>query len=101
MLGICCCLRLSLVAESGACSLLAVSGLLIAVAFSCLRALALGAGFSILWAARGLSSVTRGLSCPVTCGIFLDQGSNPCFLHWQADSLPLDRQGSPVVSDLM
>ena len=29
------------------------------------------------------------------CGIFLDQGSNPCILHWQADSLPLSHQGSP------
>ena len=27
--------------------------------------------------------------CPVACGIFLDQGSNPCPLHWQADSYPL------------
>ena len=26
------------------------------------------------------------LSCPAACGIFLDQGSNPCPLHWQADS---------------
>ena len=30
--------------------------------------------------------VARGLSCPVTCGIFLDQGSNLYPLHWQADS---------------
>ena len=30
----------------------------------------------------------------VTCGIFLGQGSNPCSLHWQADSLPLDNQGN-------
>ena len=28
-------------------------------------------------------------------GIFLAQGSNPCFLHWQVDSLPLSHQGSP------
>ena len=28
-------------------------------------------------------------------GIFLTQGSNPCLLHWQADSLPLSHQGSP------
>ena len=31
-------------------------------------------------------------------GIFPTQGSNPrllCFLHWQADSLPLRRLGSP------
>ena len=29
------------------------------------------------------------------CGIFQDQGSNPCPLHWQEDSQPLDRQRSP------
>ena len=28
-------------------------------------------------------------SCSTTCGIFPDQGSNPCPLHWQADSQPL------------
>ena len=28
-------------------------------------------------------------------GIFLDQGSNPCPLHWQADSSPLYHQGCP------
>ena len=38
----------------------------------------------------------RGLSCSTVCGIFLDQGLNPCLLHWQADSLPLSHQGSPV-----
>ena len=27
-----------------------------------------------------------GLSCCAACGIFPDQGSNPCPLHWQADS---------------
>ena len=36
------------------------------------------------------------LSCSVACGIFPNQGSNPCLLHWQADSLPLSHQGSPV-----
>ena len=29
--------------------------------------------------------VARGLSCPEACGIFPDQESNPCFLHWQVD----------------
>ena len=29
-------------------------------------------------------------------GIFPTQGSNPCLLHWQADSLPLSYQGSPL-----
>ena len=36
------------------------------------------------------------LSCSVACGIFPDQGSNPCPLHWQADSYPLRHQGSPA-----
>ena len=36
----------------------------------------------------------HGLSCSVARGIFLDQGSNLCLLHWQADSLPLSHQGS-------
>ena len=40
--------------------------------------------------------VAHGLSCSAACGIFPDQGSNPCPLHWQADSQPLHHQGSPV-----
>ena len=39
--------------------------------------------------------VAHRLSCSVACGIFPDQGSNPCPLHWQADSQPLHHQGSP------
>ena len=39
--------------------------------------------------------VAHRLSCSVACGIFPDQGSNPCPLHWQADSQPLRHQGSP------
>ena len=39
--------------------------------------------------------VAHGLSCSVACGTFPDQGSNPCPLHWQADSQPLRHQGSP------
>ena len=30
-------------------------------------------------------------------GIFLTQGSNLCLLHWQANSLPLSHQGSPIL----
>ena len=37
--------------------------------------------------------MAHGLSCSAACAIFPDQGLNPCFLHWQADSLPLSRQG--------
>ena len=40
--------------------------------------------------------VAHGPSCSVACGIFPDRGSNPCPLHWQADSQPLRHQGSPV-----
>ena len=40
--------------------------------------------------------VAHGPSCSAACGIFPDQGSNPCVLHWQADSQPLRHQGSPV-----
>ena len=34
-------------------------------------------------------------------GIFLTQGSNPCLLPWQADSLPLSHQGSPFHGDFL
>ena len=44
---------------------------------------------------RGSAVVAHGLSCSMACGIFLDQGSNLCLLHQQADSLPLSHEGSP------
>ena len=46
--------------------------------------------------ARGLCSLQHtGLVAPQHVGSqFPDQGSNPCPLHWKADSLPLDHQGS-------
>ena len=40
--------------------------------------------------------VAHGPSCSTACGIFPDQGSNPCPLHWQADCQPLGHQGSPL-----
>ena len=44
------------------------------------------AGFSGLGALElRLSSCAR-LSCSAVCGIFPDQGLNPCLLHWPADS---------------
>ena len=52
------------------------------------------AGFSMQWllllwstGSRRLGSVVvaHGLSCSAARGIFLDQGSNPCDLHWQED----------------
>ena len=41
-----------------------------------------------------LNSCGHGFSCSEACGIFLDQGSNQCLLHWQMDSLPLSHQGN-------
>ena len=43
----------------------------------------------------GSAIVAHGPSCSAACGILPDQGSNPCPLHWQADSQPLCHQGSP------
>ena len=45
----------------------------------------------------GSVAVAHGPSCSVACGIFSDQGSNPCPLHWQADPQPLCHQGSPAL----
>ena len=50
--------------------------------------------------ARGLQSsgpaaVAHGPSGSAARGILPGQGSNPCPLHWQADSQPLRHQGSP------
>ena len=44
--------------------------------------------------------VAHGPSCPTACGIFLDQGLNPCLLHGQVDSLPLSHQESPIIAIL-
>ena len=53
----------------------------------------------LLWSTgsrrAGSVVVAHGLSCSAACGILPDQGSNPCPLHWQADSQPLRHQGSP------
>ena len=53
----------------------------------------------LLWSTgsrrAGSVVVAHGPSCSAACGIFPDQGSNPCPVHWQADSQPLRHQGSP------
>ena len=43
----------------------------------------------------GSVAVAHGPSCSAACGILPDQGSNPCPVHWQADSQPLRHQGIP------
>ena len=56
------------------------------------------AGFSLQWLlllqSTGSRAVAHRLSCSTACGIFLDQGLNPCTLHCKADSQPLGYQGS-------
>ena len=62
------------------------------------------AGLSLSWPLplRSTSSrhtgsvvVAHRPSHSAACGIFPDRGTNPCPLHWQADSQPLRHQGSP------
>ena len=57
--------------------LVAVHGLLIAV-----PSLGVERG---LQGARASVLVAHRLSCPTACGIFPDQGSHPCPVHWRAD----------------
>ena len=89
-----------LVVVSRDCCLIAVRGFLIAVA-----SLAVECGLWGVWAsvvaALGLSSCgSQALGHSfnsygkqtwlfTVCGVFLDQGSNLCLLHWQAESLAL------------
>ena len=99
-LGLCCFTGFSLVVASGGCSLVVVCGLLI------VEHRLQGAEASMA-VAHGLSSVAPGLqctrsvvvlqelSCSMACGIFPDQGSKPCLLLWQANSVPLRIPGKP------
>ena len=73
--------RLSLVAVSGGYSSLRCAGFSLLLQSTGSRR----AGFSSCgtWASV---AVAHGLSCSAACGILPDRGSNPCPLHWQADS---------------
>ena len=85
VLGLCCCLQ----AFSSCCEwelLSSCSARTYCQDFACWRAQVLGC--------VGFRAVAYGLSCIVQYGIFPDQGSNPCPLHWQADCQPLDHQES-------
>ena len=103
--------RLLLVSESGDYSIVASLQASDCGGFSCCGAWALGSWASVV-AARGLSNcgsraldsgsavVAHRLNCPVACRISPDQGLNLCALYCQADSQPLDHQGSPTVDTL-
>ena len=42
--------------------------------------------------------MAHGPSCSVACGIFPDQGSNPCPLHWQVDSYHCTTREVPILA---
>ena len=86
VLGLHFCAGLPLVAASGGHSSSRCAGL------SLSRPLMLGSTGS---RRAGSVVVAHGPSCSAACGILPDQGSNPCPLHWQADSQPLHHQGIP------
>ena len=65
---------------------------------SCCRAQALRHTGSVvtapaLWS-TGSVAVAQGACCSMAHGIFSDQGSNPCLLHWQVNSSLLSRKRS-------
>ena len=78
---------LSLVAESGGHSSSQCAGLSLSRPLL-LRSTGSGRAGSVV--------VAHGSSCSAACGIFPDQGSNPCPLHWQADSQPLHHREAPL-----
>ena len=84
MLGLCCCVGFSLVM---------VHGLLIVQASLVTDHRLSGHGPQLQH--TGSLVAACELRCSVTHGIFPDEGSNPCLLHWQADSSPLSSQESP------
>ena len=99
MLGLHCSVGFSLVAASKGCSSLQCTS------FSLQRLPLLQSmgsrahGLQQLWH-TGSIVVLHGLSCSLVCGVFPNRGSNPCLLHWQADSLPPSHQESPILSQL-
>ena len=111
VLHFCCCAGFSLVAVGRGYSLVAVCRLLVVVTSF------VEYGLYSVWAsvvggmwtqelqflgsrATGSAVVARELSRSVACGLFLEQGSNPCPLHWQVDSHPLCHQGGPPLVSL-
>ena len=103
VLGLCCCVGLSLVV-AGEGYPLAVCGLLTEAAPRAVGrapghtgsvAAALGSVVvaPVLWSAHSMV-VTHWFSCPAACGIFSDCGSDP----WPVDPLPLSPLRSPVIS---
>ena len=82
-----------------ACGLLSGCGVWVFLSLVVARGLcSLQPAGSLTEAPVGSVVVARGLSGPTACGILVPRtGIEPTFpLHWKADSLPLDHQGSPA-----
>ena len=82
------------------CSFLAVLALSCCSGFSLVAVCGLLTAVTSSVATPGLEStdsiaVAQRVSCSVACGIFPYQGSNPCLLYWQVDSLPPSHERSP------
>ena len=97
VLGLCCCAQAFTSCGERGLLFVGVRGLLIVVASLVVEHGVQALTLQQLWhsgsvvVARGLQStgsvvVAHSLSCSAACGIFPDQGSNPCPLPWQADS---------------
>ena len=98
VLGLCCCEDFCLVVVNGGYSLVEVHRLLPVASLVAEHELQIRPASVVV--AHGLQStgstvVVHRLTCSPACGIFPNQGSNQCLLHWQVDSLPLSHQGSP------
>ena len=76
-MGLYCCARAF---SSGECRLLSV-----VAPWPLIAAASLAVGHA-LYGAQASVAEAHGLSCFKACGIFLDQGLNPCPLHWPAHS---------------
>ena len=94
MLGLRCCTGFSLAVASSCGAQASHCGDL-----SCFRARA-GVHEASVAAAPGSGAGAHRLSCPEVCGILPDQELNLHLMHWQASSLPLSHQGSPLFCKL-
>ena len=78
-------------------SLVAVSRVYSVVVHGLLTTVASFVAEHRLWSPGSVVAAHR-LRSSMACGIFPDQGSNPCPLHWQGDSYPPDHWRSPLPS---
>lgn len=54
-----------------------------------------------LWSTGSTVLVHTGSAAPVACGVFPQQGLNPCLPHWQVGSFIVSHQGGPFFDFLI